>query len=485
MPDRRVILVLPTQEALHDSAMMRLTGGAGISRRLIELPARAEIDTSFSAVPLGDNQSALPFSVSSPDGASHYAVRATIDAGVEPAALTTEGAAVFSDPPIRHFTAPAGAPGGTAAEVAQRLGLPGLAARRLDGAGVAIAVVDGGINLAHLASREVAASLDASVTWPPRPVEAGRHPVGPGTMCAYNALLAAPRATLLDLPILPAAGPGLLSDALQAYAQLLAAVRADTPRFKALVVTNSWGLSHESEDFPAGHPGRYADNPGHPFNRIVGTLSRYGVDILFAAGHDGQDGSGARSRVPIMGANAHPDVITVTGATLRGRRTEDASVGPGIPGMVYAKPDLAGYTDFLGSEASGPGQADAGTSAACPVAAGCVAALRTRLPHRVLNPRDLTVALRDGALRRGPSGWHQSLGYGVIAPLRTAHRRHAKLGRCDSMNHLDHGRIRRKSAIRASWPSSIGRPGWVRQPRAAAAASSGVSAGCMMISATS
>ncbi|MCF4128501.1 S8/S53 family peptidase [Methylobacterium sp. SyP6R] len=360
--------------------------------------------------------------MSSPDGASHYAVRATIDAAAEPAALTTEGAAIFSDPPIAHFTAPASVPGGTAAEVAQRLGVSGLAARRLDGAGVAIAVVDGGINLAHLASRDVAASLDAAVTWPPHPVEAGHHPVGPGTLCAYGALIAAPRATLLDLPILPATGPGLLSDALQAYARLLAAVRADKPRFKALVVTNSWGLGHESWDFPAGHPGRYVDNPGHPFNRIVGTLSRYGVDILFAAGHGGQDGSGARSRSAIMGANAHPDVITVTGATLRGRRTAYASEGPGIPGMVYAKPDLASYTDFLGSEAGGPGEADAGTSAACPVAAGCVAALRTRVPHRVLNPRDLTVALRADALRRGPSSWHQSLGYGVIAPLRTAMR---------------------------------------------------------------
>ena len=87
MPDRRVILVLPTQEALHDSAMMRLNGGGGISRRLTGLPARADIDTSFSAIPLGDSQSGSPVSVSSPDGASHYAVRATIDAAAEPAAL--------------------------------------------------------------------------------------------------------------------------------------------------------------------------------------------------------------------------------------------------------------------------------------------------------------------------------------------------------------------------------------------------------------
>ncbi|WP_238190058.1 S8 family serine peptidase [Methylobacterium frigidaeris] len=382
--------------------------------------------------------------MSSPDSASHYAVRATIDADAELSALTTEGAAIFSDPPIAHFATPASAPGGTRAEVEQRLGVPGLVTRRLDGAGVAIAVVDGGINLAHLAARGVAADLDASVTWPPRPVESGHHPVGPGTMCAYGALIAAPRATLLDLPVLPATGPGFLSDALQAYAHLLAAVRVDKPRFKALVVTNSWGVGHESWDFPAGHPGRYVDNPGHPFNRIVGALSRYGVDILFAAGNGGpgrsqmhlaqmhpaqvhrDERSGSpgqgRARATIMGANAHPDVITVTGATLRGRRTDSASQGPGIPGMVYAKPDLASYADFLGSEAGGPGKADAGTSAACSVAAGCVAALRTRLPHAALTPRDLTVALQADARRRGSSRWHHSLGYGVMAPLRTAMR---------------------------------------------------------------
>ncbi|PIK73068.1 hypothetical protein CS379_10465, partial [Methylobacterium frigidaeris] len=159
MPERRVILVLPTQEALHDSAMMRLSGGSGITRRLTGLPARAEIDTRFSAVPLGESQLTSPFSVSSPDSASHYAVRATIDADAELSALTTEGAAIFSDPPIAHFATPASAPGGTRAEVEQRLGVPGLVTRRLDGAGVAIAVVDGGINLAHLAARGVAADL--------------------------------------------------------------------------------------------------------------------------------------------------------------------------------------------------------------------------------------------------------------------------------------------------------------------------------------
>ncbi|MFH6781726.1 MULTISPECIES: S8/S53 family peptidase [Methylobacterium] len=441
---------------------MRLSNNSRIGRRLTGIPARAVIDTSFSAIPLGDIHSPSPFSVSRADGGSHYAVRATIDGDAEIPTLTTEGAAIFSDPPIAHVAfahvalaqvarTTGAAASGTRAEVELRLGVPGLSARRLDGAGVAVAVVDTGINLAHLEARGIEAELDAALTWPPLPEGPGLHPVGPGTMSAYAALIAAPRATLLDFPILPSpilpssaaassgprfSGPpwpipypgrsGLLSDALQAYARLLAAMRADRPRFKALVVTNSWGLAEPEADFPAGHPGRYVDNPGHPFNLIVGALSRYGVDILFAAGNalparPGPRGQGA-SRPAIVGASAHPDVITVTGVTVRGRRTGEAAQGPGIPGMVYAKPDLASYAGFLGSEALGPGAPDPGTAAACPVAAGCVAALRTRVPHAALGPRDLTVALRTDARRRGPSSWNPGLGYGVMAPLRTAMR---------------------------------------------------------------
>ncbi|TNC14261.1 S8/S53 family peptidase [Methylobacterium terricola] len=481
MTERRVILVLPTQEALHESAMTRLSNDSRITRRLTGRPARATIDTSFSAIPLGDMHSPSPFAVPRADGGSYYAIRATIDGDAEIPTLTTEGAAIFSDPPITHVASshvasshvasshvasthvassraarPAGTASGTRAEVALRLGVPGLSARRLDGAGVAIAVVDTGINLAHLEARGIEAEIDTTLTWPPLPEGPGLHPVGPGTMCAYAALIAAPRATLLDFPILPSpilpspilpppalpasiprtvlppwpvpypGRSGLLSDALQAYARLLAAVRADRSRFKAIVVSNSWGLSAHEADFPAGHPGRYIDNPGHPFNLIVGALSRYGVDILFAAGNalparPDPFRQGA-SRPAIVGAAAHPDVLTVTGVSLRGRRTGGAAQGPGIPGMVYAKPDLASYAGFLGSEAGGPGAPDAGTAAACPVAAGCVAALRTRLPHAALGPRDLTVALRTDARRRGPSRWNPGLGYGVMAPLRTAMR---------------------------------------------------------------
>ena len=183
--------------------------------------------------------------------------------------------------------------------------------------------MDTGINLAHLRAKGVNPAIDATLTWSPGSGSPGTYAVGHGTMCAFDALIAAPQATLLDFPILlsTAGGgssmDGFLSDALQAYSSLLAVLRRPAAQrpFKALVVNNSWGMYHQSWDFPAGHPGRYADNPNHPFNIMVGTLARNGADILFAAGNCGADCPDGRCqgvvRDTITGANAHPEVITL------------------------------------------------------------------------------------------------------------------------------------------------------------------------------
>lgn len=186
-------------------------------------------------------------------------------------------------------------------------------------------------------------------------------------------------------------------------------------------------MYHPSWDFPAGHPGRYADNPNHPFNIITAALARAGADVLFAAGNCGSscpdrrcEGRGTET---IMGPNADPDVITIAGCSVARRRVGYSSQGPGIAGIAHAKPTLTADTHFLRSEAFGPGTEDCGPSTARPVAAGAVAAIRTKVTAGTLAPRDLSRALRADAHRpSGRLGWNRNYGYGILEPLATARR---------------------------------------------------------------
>jgi hypothetical protein len=89
--------------------------------------------------------------------------------------------------------------------------------------------------------------------------------------------------------------------------------------------------------------------------------------------------------------------------------------------MFQSKPDLTSYTHFLGSEAFGAGSPDSGTSAACPVAAGCVAALRTKLPPDATPPANLFQQMMATARQvPGSQGWNGDYGYGILNPDGTA-----------------------------------------------------------------
>ena len=86
-----------------------------------------------------------------------------------------------------------------------------LSTKGLDGTGVAIAIVDSGIFaprieklLGDALELKTPFTLDKLSSWKPRDLvtEPGAHRVGHGTMCAYDALIAAPGATLLDVPML-------------------------------------------------------------------------------------------------------------------------------------------------------------------------------------------------------------------------------------------------------------------------------------------
>jgi hypothetical protein len=251
-------------------------------------------------------------------------------------------------------------------------------------------------------------------------------------MCAYDALIAAPKATLLDFPILSNSAPGgsqmsgTIGVALAAFSQLMIS-RSVTfnpnglSKYKALVVNNSWGIFHPSWDFPAGHPGRYCDNPNHPFHLIVSVLAR-SADIIFAAGNCGVECADMRcqSRVTgaIMGASAHPEVLTLAGCDTQNLRVGYSSQGPSIAGMYQQKPDVTAYTHFRGSEAFGAASPDSGTSAACPVAAGCVAALRTKVAPSTTTSRDLFLQIMATATKvPGQTGWNGDYGHGIINPV--------------------------------------------------------------------
>lgn len=298
---------------------------------------------------------------------------------------------------------------GKASDVATKLGLSVLRKAGLTGKGVRVAIVDTGIdgNIAPVAGG-----------WSPVP---GYVPgsTGPdhGSMCAYDARIAAPDCRLLDYALLQSqAGggwTGFLSDAVAGFAELLALLQAEAG---PLVVNNSWGMFDRSDDAAIGSAENYSANPNHPFNQMAATLVAAGADVLFAAGNcgaqcaDGRCGTGdVGPGASIHGANSHPDVVTVAAVTVKDRRLGYSSQGPG--GLAARKPDIAAYSHFRGS---GVYANDGGTSAACPVAAGVAAALRQKGPGRKLAPAQMKGLLQRSARDLDGNGWDYDIGYGVI-----------------------------------------------------------------------
>ncbi len=440
-----VITVLPSQEPLQESAAAGMARGGPTDLSKVSTPGGLELDPNFNAVALGSGkiESSPSASTHAPDTSATFAVRGFLEAASPediPAAI--DGRPIFADPKISHFLTCGGSPPvGSHVDVARKLDVAGLASRGLDGTGVAVAILDTGINLKHLNAKLGPGKqplFDAGNSWTPQgdTTAPGAHPVDHGTMCAFDVLIAAPKATLLDFPILGSSAPGgsvvgrTLSVALMGFAQLLTFwavgfAASGGAKYKALVVSNSWGIFHPSWDFPVGHPGRFIDNPNHPFNVIVGTLARSGADIVFAAGNCGaQCADGrcqGRTTQTIMGSSALQDVLTLAGCDTSDARVGYSSQGPSITGMFQQKPDITAYTHFSGSEAFGVGSPDSGTSAACPVASGCVAALRTKIPVLTVPPANLFASLRSTARPvAGQTAWNGDYGSGIIDPVAAA-----------------------------------------------------------------
>ena len=331
---------------------------------------------------------------------------------------------VFSDPVIEPSICPQRAIG-SHEDVAKVLDARWLRQRDMDGRNALLAIVDSGINKAHLVQRGQDPRLDVRKSWTPAkiPSKPGRHPVDHGTMCAFDAGIAAPKAKLLDYALLltqkegATVMSGVLSDAVAAYGKLLRLIRNMAAGRRRMVVNNSWGMFSPKWDFPVGHPGNYSDNPAHPFNVILASLEAEGADILFAAGNCGRECPDSRcefktNQRPICGANSHPKVLSVAGIDHRKRRIGYSSQGPGR--LAAQKPDVSGYTAFTGSRVYPGG--DGGTSAACPVVAGVVAAGRSKYAAARVSPATLRALVYKTADDLGGTGYDPDYGWGAINP---------------------------------------------------------------------
>ena len=369
-----------------------------------------------------------------PQASEIYVVRGEIEADQvgNLAGPQAGGAQVFADPKIEPFPTCGGAPAlGSGIDVFSKLNIAKLHASGLNGRNVAVAIMDTGFN---------------SWTNPAAPgVTPGNQLAGPGisvshgTMCAWNVLNIAPSATLLDFPILagsPQAGAVIAASVMSAflaYSHLAArwAIGFGPGQvgvnYRGLVINNSWGMYDQKWDFPVGHPGRYSDNPNHIFNRFVASLAANGADIVFAAGNCGTacpDGRCGGTTHSICGANATQDVLTLGGCDTNDDWVGYSSQGPSIPKMHQQKPDLTAYTHFKGSEVYGSGTPDTGTSTSCPVATGCIAALRTALDPRAATPPASLIQQLQATATRPPSvtigGWDADYGFGIINPVSAA-----------------------------------------------------------------
>lgn len=363
---------------------------------------------------------------------SGYISRASVSVSQMPELLDKADAdpniaGVFADPRIVPVAVCPIGPVGTDEDVETLLQLDELRSRGMNGSGVKVVIVDTGVSIPYLNSRGKMPAFDGDLSWAPIPnQQLGNMPVDHGTMCGFDVCIAAPKCTLVDHALLTSQTPGgsamdgLLSDAVKSFGRLLTYMTSSPSPFagdqmpRTLVVNNSWGMFHPSWDFPVGDAQNYSDNPDHPFNIIVETLEAAGADILFAAGNCGAECPDTRCQkltdAGIFGANSSPAVTSVAGVITSKERIGYSTQGPGR--LEDKKPDIASFTHFAGS---GVYPADGGTSAATPVAAGVVAAIRRVYPASVLSPAMLRDILRDTAESRGGSNFNYDYGYGVIS----------------------------------------------------------------------
>jgi hypothetical protein len=279
------------------------------------------------------------------------------------------------------------------------------------GDGVNVVIVDQGIDRAVLQHRFPGLKFRGG--WivdeygrggppgPPRPVQPGAWPDGHGTRMAEMVLSVAPKANIFDLPLLPShivdLG-GYLAWAAGIYWNFHSLIPwlKRHPRFSGpWVLCNAWAVFDLSNDPPLPSPFNYGQNPENGLNLAVSLLPSRGLaDVVFAAGNCGQfcpdTRCGAGQVGPdrsIYGVAAIDNVLSVTAV-----RCDDVWLGYSSQGGSPAnfgstKPDLCAPSQFAGPVDWGRGYI--GTSTACALTTGALAAARSFPATQNLSPAAL------------------------------------------------------------------------------------------------
>lgn len=297
------------------------------------------------------------------------------------------------------------------------------------GRGVRVIIVDQGLDKDYFKGNELLNRHGKPRGWTVKPntnpAQPDRRPgeaaYGHGTRVAQLVLKLAPEAKLYDLPLLPDRIrdlPNFLSLAKVVMYGPLDAIHGPKPIPGPWVLCNAWSVYSLSQDLTGS--GNYGTNPSNTFTRSVADITaasagRAGADVVFAAGNCGlycPDGRCGSQQIgpgrSIYGVAALDQVLTV--GAVRNDRTwlGYSSEGPRPAAFVSSTPDPNSKPDLCApSQFADPVDARiayTGTSAACALAAGAIAALRdSRFAWKTAAPStpQMIAWLRDSALRQG------------------------------------------------------------------------------------
>lgn len=249
-----------------------------------------------------------------------------------------------------------------------------------------------------------------------------------GMMIARSILDLAPDAVLYDVPLIPGRiTTGFLSSAHAAIWELLWQIwlRRPYPRWSGpWIFVNAWAVFDRNVEPSRGN---YTENNnpfGHPLiNAIKQAIGSFNFDVIFAAGNCGEFCGSVRcggvDRGPgrsIWGANALLEVITAGAVLTNEMWAGYSSQGPGPDknGLARDKPDFCAPSNFR--ETNDAAVSNTGTSAACAMTAGIVAALRSNPAwyQNYVPPARMLSALNQSARKTQGAGWNERLGHGIL-----------------------------------------------------------------------